>query len=45
MILIGIPLLSVCVIKEKEAKSYLEINNMAVIPQKGGAYATIGFGF
>ena len=45
MILIGIPLLSVGVIKEKEAKSYLEINNLAVIPQKGGAYATIGFGF
>ena len=45
MILIGIPLLSVGVIKEKEAKSYLEINNLAVIPQKGGAYAQVGFSF
>ena len=41
----GLPVMIVGVIKEKEAKSYLEINNMAVIPQKGGAYATIGFGF
>ena len=45
MILIGIPLLTVGVLKEKEAKSYLEINNLAVVPQKGGFYATIGFDF
>ena len=45
MILIGIPLLSAGVIKEKKAKSYLEINNLAVLPKKDGFYATVGFNF
>ena len=45
MMLIGVPLLIVGVKKEKEAKSYLEMNNLAVLPQKDGFYATVGFNF
>jgi len=45
MILTGIPLLAVGVKKEKEAKSYIELNNVSVLPTKGGAYAQVGFSF
>ena len=45
MILIGLPVMIVGILKEKEAKSYLEINNLAVVPKKDGFYATIGFDF
>ncbi|MBR4532900.1 hypothetical protein IKO70_10905 [bacterium] len=45
MILTGIPLLIVGVLKEKEAKSYIELNNVSVLPTKGGAYASLGFSF
>ena len=45
LLVTGLPVMIVGVLKEKRAKSYLEINNLAVIPQKGGAYATIGFNF
>lgn len=45
MMLIGIPLLIAGVKKEKKAKSYLEINNLAVLPKKDGFYAAVGFNF
>ena len=45
LLVTGLPVMIVGVLKEKRAKSYLEINNLAVIPQKDGFYATIGFNF
>ena len=43
--IIGLPLMVAGVKKEKKTKSYLEMNNLAVLPQKDGFYATVGFNF
>jgi len=45
IMLIGFPMIIAGVKKEKEAKSYLEINNLAIVPNKDGFFASVGFNF
>ena len=45
MLAIGLPVMIAGVIKEKKAKLYLEMNNLAVLPKKDGFYAAVGFNF
>ena len=45
IVLTGVILLPIGVKKEKDAKSYIEMNNLAVVPKRDGFYATVGFNF